>query len=331
VAIREGGETRPDALFAVIDLETTGFSPLVGDRIIEVAVIQVAADGSRANEYVTLVNPQRDVGAAYIHGIAQQDVDAAPTFDEIAGDVLSRVEALILVGHNVRYDLDFLGAELSAAGLFLPAVPSLCTLKLGYRLHPTLANHKLATCCAAAGLSQAGVHEAFEDASSTAQLLSVYIREAQAAGMTMQDLLGGEVVFPTFWPSLPSSNQQAQRVISRIQIAVPYLARVVASIGSIHADEEVAPYMDLLERAMADLQITQDEAEALRITAEQWGLTREQVVGAHHEFLRALVIAALADGKVTATERRDLDAAATLLALGPGIVDAYLYEESETV
>jgi DNA polymerase III epsilon subunit-like protein len=315
----------------VIDLETTGFSPLVGDRIIEVAVIQLAADGSRADEYVTLVNPQRDVGAAYIHGVAQQDVDAAPTFDEVAGDVLARLAGLILVGHNVPYDLDFLGAELSAAGLFLPAVPSLCTLKLGYRLHPTLANHKLATCCAAAGLPQAGVHEAFEDASSTAQLLSVYIREAQASGMTIQDLLGGEVVFPTFWPSLPSANRQTQRVISRIQIAVPYLARVVASIGSVQADEEVAPYMDLLERAMADLQISQAEADALRITAEQWGLTREQVIGAHHEFLRALVIAALADGKVTATERRDLDAAATLLALGSGIVDAFLYEESETV
>ena len=149
--------------------------------------------------------------------------------------------------------------------------------------------------------------------------------------MTIQELLGGDVVFPTYWPSLPKSELKAQRVNSRVQAAVPYLARVVASIGGVRADEEVAPYMDLLERAMADLQITEAEADALRITAEQWGLTREQVVGAHHEFLRALVIAALADGKVTSTERRDLDAAATLLAVGPGIVEAYLYEESETV
>ena len=89
--------------------------------------------------------------------------------------------------------------------------------------------------------------------------------------------------------------------------------------------------MDLLDRAMEDLQITEAEAEALRITAEQWGLSREQVLGAHHEFLRALVVAGLADGKVTPTERRDLDAAAALLALGPGIVDAFLYEEAETV
>jgi DNA polymerase III epsilon subunit-like protein len=328
-----GGDrkTTPDALFAVVDLETTGFSPLVGNRIIEVAIIRMAADGSRTDEYVTLVNPRRDVGAAYVHGIAQLDVHAAPTFEDIAGDVLSRLEGLIVVGHNVRYDLDFLGAELSAAGLFLPGIPSLCTLKLGYRLHPTLANHKLATCCAAAGLPQERVHEAREDASATAQLLGVYMREAQATGMTIQDLLGGEVVFPTYWPSLPMSDRRAERVLGRTQVAVPYLARVVAGIAGIVADEDVAPYMDLLDRAMEDLQITEAEAEALRITAEQWGLSREQVVGAHHEFLRALVVAALADGKVTPTERRDLDAVAALFALGPGIVDAFLYEEAETV
>jgi len=39
--------TNPEALFAVFNLETTGFSPPVGDRIIEVAIIQMAADGSR--------------------------------------------------------------------------------------------------------------------------------------------------------------------------------------------------------------------------------------------------------------------------------------------
>lgn len=326
-------ESKPsddEALFAVVDLETTGFSPLVGDRIVEVAIIRVAADGSRTDEYVTLVNPRRDVGASYVHGIAQQDVDAAPTFEEIAGDVLSRLEGVILVGHNVRYDLDFLGAELSAAGLFLPAIPSLCTLKLSCRLHPELANYKLTTCCAAARLPRAHVHEAMGDASSTAELLSVYMREAQDAGVTIPELLGGEVVFPTYWPSLPESDLRAERVVSRIREAVPYLARVIASIDGVRADEEAAPYIDLLERAMADFQIAEAEAEALRVTAEQWGLSREQVVGAHHEFLRALVVAALADGKVTATERRDLDAAAALLALGPGIVDAFLYEESET-
>jgi len=37
-------------VFAVVDLETTGFSPLLGDRIIEIAIIQIRADGSTAEE-----------------------------------------------------------------------------------------------------------------------------------------------------------------------------------------------------------------------------------------------------------------------------------------
>jgi DNA polymerase-3 subunit epsilon len=326
-------QAQPDgeALFAVVDLKTTGFSPLVGDRIIEVAIIRVRADGSITDEYVTLVNPSRDVGASHVHGIAQEDVDAAPTFQEILGDVVSRIGGVIVAGHNVRYDLDFLGAELSAAGVFLPSIPSLCTLKLGYRLHPTLANHKLATCCAAAGLPSARVHEALEDAGVTAQLLSVYMREAQSAGMTIHDLLGADLAFPASWPSLPVSNRHAARVLGRVRAEPPYLARVVAALAGMRSDEQVAPYMDLLERAMADLQISEAEGEALAITAKEWGLSREQVISAHHDFMRAIVVAALADGKVTATERRDLDAAATLLALGPGIVDAFLYEEAETI
>ena len=61
---REGGVTEAEALFAVVDLETTGFSPLVGDRIVEVAIIRVAPSGEWTDEYVTLVNPKRDVGAS---------------------------------------------------------------------------------------------------------------------------------------------------------------------------------------------------------------------------------------------------------------------------
>jgi DNA polymerase III subunit epsilon len=326
-------EAQPDgeALFAVVDLETTGFSPLVGDRIIEVAIVRVRADCSIADEYVTLVNPLRDVGAAHVHGIPQQDVAGAPTFQEILGDVLDRIGGVIVAGHNVRYDLDFLGAELSAAGVFLPAVPSICTLKLGYRLHPTLANHKLATCCAAAGLTNVRAHAALEDARSAADLLAVYLREAQSSGMTMKELLSADLVFPTNWPSLPRTNRRAVRSSDgRVQATTPYLARIVAGLSGVRSDEHVAPYMDLLERAMEDRQITEAEGEALRITATDWGLSREQVVGAHHDFMRAMVVAALADGRVTKSEREDLDAVASLLAMAPGVVDAFLYEEAQT-
>jgi DNA polymerase-3 subunit epsilon len=55
--------------FAVIDFETTGFSPARGDRAVEVGVVLLARDGVREGEWDTLLNPMRDVGASWVHGI----------------------------------------------------------------------------------------------------------------------------------------------------------------------------------------------------------------------------------------------------------------------
>jgi DNA polymerase III epsilon subunit-like protein len=121
-------------LVCLIDVETTGFSPLRGDRIVEIAVVRLSA--GRTTEYVTLVNPLRDVGPTHIHGLTDDDVADAPMFQEIVGDLLEVLDGAVMVAHNVRFDQEFISTEFSAAGVFLPAVPSLCTLELAYRLNP---------------------------------------------------------------------------------------------------------------------------------------------------------------------------------------------------
>jgi DNA polymerase III epsilon subunit-like protein len=77
-------EPRLDELpFALVDVETTGFSPRLHDRIIEIAVVRVSPAAGVEDEYVTLVNPSRDVGPTRIHGITATDVAQAPSFAEI--------------------------------------------------------------------------------------------------------------------------------------------------------------------------------------------------------------------------------------------------------
>jgi DNA polymerase-3 subunit epsilon len=112
--------------------------------------------------------------------------------------------------------------------------------------------------------------------------------------------------------------------------ALPYLAQLVVALTVVAAEEEVAPYMDLLDRALEDRQVTAEEAEALRLTAQSWGLTREQVLSAHHSYLESLVTAALADGRVTYTERQDLEAVALLLAIDSSVLEAILYRVAES-
>lgn len=310
-------------------METTGFSPLHGDRIIEVAVVRVSATGTE--EYVTLVNPLRGVGPSHVHGLAAEDVAEAPMFQEIVGDLLEVLGGAVMVAHNLRYDRDFLAAELSGAGVFLPAIPGLCTLEMAYKFEADLSSYRLAACCRAAGIFYHAFHSALGDARVEAELLRRYLLKAEAQGLNSLDALGCDpATFPMAdWPLLERTGRRKTRSGDGTGVAVPYLAQVVASLGPVDASEKVAPYVDLLDHVLEDAQVTGEEAQALRAIAEQWGLTREDVVSAHHAYLEALVAAAVADSRVTGAELRDLEAATRLLAVDPSILHALLTRAME--
>ena len=66
--------------FAVIDVEATGIYPGGHDRIIEVAVVRMSPRFEIEDQWVTLVNPQRDVGRTDLHGIRAADLAGAGGF-----------------------------------------------------------------------------------------------------------------------------------------------------------------------------------------------------------------------------------------------------------
>lgn len=311
--------------FAVVDVETTGFSPKLHDRIVEIAIVRITADGSLLDEFGTLVNPGRDLGPTDIHGISAEEVLDAPTFEEIAGDVVQRLEGAVFVAHNVRFDLDFVGSELSRAGVFLPGVPALCSLKLAYRMHPGLANHQLATCCAAVGFDHVRAHSALDDAKAVAALMSVYLATAREWRWTLADLGCAPLHFPaSLWPRMAASGRICLRRPKGAPGPPPFLARLVASLGFVAGGERLGPYLDLLDRVLEDRRITDDEGEALAAIAMEWGLTAEELLAAHQSYVGSVIEAALADGIVSDSERKDLDAVAHMLAVSPGLVDAMI-------
>jgi DNA polymerase-3 subunit epsilon len=71
--------------FAVIDFETTGLFAGGHDRVVEVAVVHVDAQGAIEGRWETLVNPGRDLGPQRIHQIRASDIVDAPPFEYIAG------------------------------------------------------------------------------------------------------------------------------------------------------------------------------------------------------------------------------------------------------
>jgi DNA polymerase III subunit epsilon len=165
------GELLTDRPLAVVDVETTGFNA-GPDRVVEVAVVRVSATGVIEEQFVSLVNPGRDVGPTWVHKITDAMVADAPTFGDIAAHVLELFDGAVVVAHNAGFDGGFLGFELLHAGIETPAVPAACTMQLARWSELKVPNYKLITCCEALGFTNTGAHSALGDALVTAQLVS---------------------------------------------------------------------------------------------------------------------------------------------------------------
>jgi len=102
----------------VLDTETTGFEPLEGHRIIEVAAVEIVNLMPTGRFYHTLVDPQRDVPpeASRVHGFTRADLVGKPLFSAIAQEMLDFLGDSPIVAHNAPFDFKHLDAELLRAG-----------------------------------------------------------------------------------------------------------------------------------------------------------------------------------------------------------------------
>lgn len=174
------GESLADRPLAVVDVETTGFNAGT-DRVVEVAVVRVSPTGEIEEQFVSLVNPGRDVGPTWVHQITDEMVADAPTFGDIAGEVLELFDGAVVVAHNAGFDGGFLGYELGHAGIQTPAVPAACTMQLARWSRLKVPNFKLVTCCEALGFTNTGAHSALGDALVTAQLATRLLTDEGSA------------------------------------------------------------------------------------------------------------------------------------------------------
>jgi DNA polymerase III epsilon subunit-like protein len=130
--------------FAIVDLETSGLEPS-NARVIEIAILLVNSKGEIQEEYATLINPGNgQVGPTFIHHITEEAVLSAPTFQEVAGDILKKFENRIIVAHHAAFEDKFLAAEFKRAGIKVPPLPALDTLWLSREV-VDLPNYKMQT------------------------------------------------------------------------------------------------------------------------------------------------------------------------------------------
>ncbi|MCU0337100.1 MAG: 3'-5' exonuclease [Sediminibacterium sp.] len=98
---------------AIIDLETTGVN--VGtDKIIEIAIVKFLPGSNQPLKKRKLINPGRPIpeAASAVHGITDDMVKDAPTFDKVADELRQFLDNCDLAGYNSnRFDIPMLMEE----------------------------------------------------------------------------------------------------------------------------------------------------------------------------------------------------------------------------
>ncbi|KLV03352.1 DNA polymerase III subunit alpha [Photobacterium aquae] len=155
----------------ILDFETTGLSPNMGDRAIEIGAVKIE-QGQVVDHFQGLMNPGFRV-SSFIEsytGITNNMLATAPNCETVMTEFADFIQGYNLIAHNASFDQRFLDAELDRinrrySGSFC------CSMLVARRLYPHATNHKLGTLVHQLALENDGTfHRALADAKMTASL-----------------------------------------------------------------------------------------------------------------------------------------------------------------
>lgn len=182
--------------FAVVDVETTGWTPAQA-AITEIGAVRVSG-GQICGQFSCLVNPGGAIPApvAALTGIDDAMVAAAPPVHAVLPVFLAFARGCVLTAHNAPFDVGFLSAACGACGLPWPAFRVLDTVDLARRVlgEDEVPDCKLATLAAFFGARTLPRHRALPDALATADVLTALLERLAATGarsLPVAELLAG--------------------------------------------------------------------------------------------------------------------------------------------
>jgi DNA polymerase-3 subunit epsilon len=140
----------------VFDTETTGLSPLTGDRMVEIGCVEMINRCETGRTFHAYFNPQRPMpsGAEAVHGLSDAFLADKPLFRDVAADLLEFLGECPLVAHNASFDFGFLNHELNNCGRPLVCMSRMVdTLTIARSRHPG-AKHSLDALCSRFGVDR---------------------------------------------------------------------------------------------------------------------------------------------------------------------------------
>lgn len=177
----------------MLDTETTGLDPAQGHRVVELACVELENRSLTGRHLHLYLNPDRDSDpeALAVHGLTTEFLSGHPRFEEVAQQLVDYVKGAEVIIHNAAFDVKFLNAELTRAGL--PLFNTLCgkitdSLLYARELHPGKRN-SLDALCERYGISNAHrtLHGALLDSELLADVWLAMTRGQDALLMDFED------------------------------------------------------------------------------------------------------------------------------------------------
>lgn len=174
---------------AFIDLETTGTN-LACDRIIEIAIVRLNADGSKQVKR-KLINPEMPIpaGSSDVHGITDDMVKEAPVFRQVANEIKQFLEPCDIAGYNSnRFDVPMLVEEFLRAGLEfdISTRKLLDVQKIYHQMEQRTLGAAYKFYC---NKTLEGAHSAEVDAAATAEVLEAQMERYPQLGTSLDSII----------------------------------------------------------------------------------------------------------------------------------------------
>jgi DNA polymerase III epsilon subunit family exonuclease len=212
--VRLRSEVPAPAAYAVVDLETTGTS-VEADEIVSLAVVRLDADGLELDRFASLVRPAGPIPpeATAVHGINDASVAAAPSFSELAREMLALLDRAVFVAHNADFDLPLLEHAFARAGIRYRPPAVACTLDAFRLLEPGERSHRLESLSQRHGIALDDAHDARGDVLATVELFRILLGEGIAPETVELDH-GAYMRLRSLGDTRPVSEPQIRRVFA---------------------------------------------------------------------------------------------------------------------
>ncbi len=184
-------------MYAIIDIETTGGSPL-NEKITEIA-IYIYNGHQIVDEFVSLVNPEKKIPyyISQLTGISNSMVAEAPRFYEIAKQIIEITSDKVFVAHNVNFDYGFFVSEFKNLGYDFSR-SKLCTVQLSRKIFPGFKSYSLGKLCSQLGINIEDRHRAAGDALATVELFKLLLANSADKSLNPLDISYEKNLHPNF-------------------------------------------------------------------------------------------------------------------------------------